>query len=144
MSVGGSETTVLDPQEVTPSIIIPKHHWIALTSIQSPESPILSNSSSSPGPSIKSATYPILVFPNLTIPAEAQPKQLNQLGGSKEYWCQLCTFCHSNLYCILTHIRKHLDITIGCPICGKGFQNADSLHKHGSKVHKVQIGSSAE
>ena len=135
VSVGGSEATVADFQEVAPSIVIPKCHQIAPTSIQSPESPILSSSSSSPGPSSKSDTYPILVVPELAIPAEAQPEQLNQSGGGKKYQCQLCTFCHSNLDCILTHIRKHLDITIGCPICGKGFQNAASLHKHGRKAH---------
>ena len=70
----GSEVTVSDPQEVTPSIIIPKCCQIALTPIQSPESPIPSSSSSSSGPSTKSATYPILVVPELTIPAEAHPE----------------------------------------------------------------------
>ena len=40
---------------------------------------------------------------------------------------------------MLTHIRKHLDLTIGCPICGKGFQNAASIHKHDRKAHAIQI-----
>ena len=137
--VDESEAMVSDPQEVTPSIVIPKCCWISLTPIQSPKSPKPSS-----GPSTKSATYPILVVPKLTIPAEAHPKQLNQLGGGKEYQCQLCTFHHSNLNCILTHVRKHLVITIGCPMCGKRFQNAVSLHKHGRKVHKIQIVASAE
>ena len=45
---------------------------------------------------------------------------------------------------MLTHIRKHLDLTIDCPVCGKGFQNAASLHRHGRKVHAIQIVASAE
>ena len=72
--IDGTEVMVFDPQEVTPSIIIPKCCWITPTSIQSSKSPILYSSSFSPGPSSKSATYPILVVPELTIPAEAQPK----------------------------------------------------------------------
>ena len=75
MSGGRNEVTVSDSQEMTPpSIVVQKHHLIVLTSFQSPESPILSSSSSSPGPSSKSATYPSLVVPKLAIPAEAQPK----------------------------------------------------------------------
>ena len=120
VSVGGSKATVSDSQEMTPpSIVIPKHCQIALASIQSPKSPILSSSSSSPGPSSKSPSYPTLVVPDLTKPAEAQPKRPNEPGGGKEYWYQLCTSCHSNLDCILTHIKKHLDFTIGCLFCGK-------------------------
>ena len=57
---------------------------------------------------------------------------------------QLCTFQHSNLNCILTHIRKHLNIMIRCPGYGKGYQNAASLCKHGREVHKIQIVASAE
>ena len=45
---------------------------------------------------------------------------------------------------MLTHIRKHLDLKIGCPVCGKGFQNAASLHKHGRKAHVIQILASVE
>ena len=80
----------------------------------------------------------------LAIPVEAYPEHLNWPGGSKEYLCHLCTFRHSNLDCILTHIRKHLNITIGCPVCDKGYQNMASLHKHGSDVCSVQIVSLAD
>ena len=45
---------------------------------------------------------------------------------------------------MLTHIHKHLDFTIGCPMCGKGLQNAASLWKHGKKAHAIQIVESAE
>ena len=70
----GRGVTVLDPQEVTPSIVIPKHCQIAPTPIQSPKSHIPSSSSSSSSPSTKSAPYPIVVVPELTIPAESHPK----------------------------------------------------------------------
>ena len=40
---------------------------------------------------------------------------------------------------IVTHIRRHVDITIGCPICGKGYQNAASLWKQGRDTHNIQI-----
>ena len=66
------------------------------------------------------------------------PEQINQLGGVKDYKCVLCTFHHTNKDCILTHICKHLDIIMGCPVCGKGFQNVASPHKHGQKAHAVQ------
>ena len=39
-------------------------------------------------------------------------------------------FLHSNLDSILTHVRKHLDITIVCPVHGSGYQNAVNLQKH--------------
>ena len=83
-------------------------------------------------------SFPIVVVSKLAIPPEAYPECLNRLGG-KDYLCHLYPFRHSNLDCILTHVRKHLDITIGCPICGKGYQNATSLRKHGRDVHSIQI-----
>ena len=33
---------------------------------------------------------------------------------------------------------------IECPGCGKEYQNAAYLHKHGGEVHKIQIDASAE
>ena len=45
---------------------------------------------------------------------------------------------------MLTHIRKHLDLTIGCPVCSKGFQNAAFLCKRGRKAHAIQIVALAE
>ena len=55
----------------------------------------------------------------------------------------LCLFRHSNLDYILTHVRKHLEIIIGHPICGKGYQNIASLHKHGRDAHNIQIASTS-
>ena len=40
---------------------------------------------------------------------------------------------------MLTHIQQHLEISIRCPMCGKGFQNAASPCKHGEKVHSLHI-----
>ena len=66
-------------------------------------------------------------------------RHLNRPSGGKEYLCHLCTFRHSNLDCILSHIRKHLNIMISYPVCGTGYQNAASLHKHGRYVHNGPI-----
>ena len=89
--------------------------------------------------STSSVLFPVVVVPQLAISAEAYPKHINRPSGGKDYLCHLCPFRHSNLDSILTHVRKHLDITIGCPICGKGYQNATSLCKHGRDVHSIQI-----
>ena len=121
----------------------PKYHHITPTPVQSSDSPMSFTSSSSFDLSIKSASYPIVVVPEFAIPAEAYPEHLNWPGGGKEYQYHLCTFRHSNLDFIQTHIRKHLNITIGCPVCGKGYQNAASLCKYGRDVHTVQIVASA-
>ena len=134
-----SEATTLISLEI-PS----KHQQITPTLIPQPEVASSPSSPLCPSPSAKSTSLPTVIVPELVIPAEGQPEQINQPGGGKEYKCQLCTFHHTNKDCILTHIRKHLDITIGCPICGKGFQNVASLHKHGKKVHAVQILASAD
>ena len=40
---------------------------------------------------------------------------------------------------MLTHVRRHLDITVGCPVCGHGYQNAASLWKHSRDAHNIQI-----
>ena len=70
MSIDGSEVTEADSQEMTPPYtVIPKHHKIALTLFQSPKSP--SRSTSAPGQSSMSATYPTLVVLQVTIPVEA-------------------------------------------------------------------------
>ena len=116
--------------EMTVSVspkVSPKHHCIIPTLLQSPESPPLSeplpssHDPPSPGPSAKSTSYHIVVVRKLAIPTKALPERINQPGGMKEYQCQICPFHHTNKDCILTHICKHLDITIGCPMCGKGF-----------------------
>ena len=103
-----------------------EHHHITPT----PLSPLSSTSS---------VSYPVAVAPELAIPAEAYPNCINRPSWSKDYLCCLCPFKHSNLDSVLTHVRKHLDITIGCSICGKGYQNAASLHKHGRDVHNILI-----
>ena len=132
-----SLTTAMKSQDFPVSP--PKHHCITPTLVQSSDSPMLLTSSTSSDPSTKSASYPIVVVPDLKIPVEAYPEHLNQPGGGKEYLCYLCTFRHSNLDCILTHARKHHNITIGYPVCHKGYQNVVSLHKHGRDIHSVQI-----
>ena len=131
-----SLTTAMESQDVPMST--PKHHHIIPTPVPLSDFPMPFISSTS-DMSTKSALYHVVMVPELTIPAEAYPEHLNWPGGEKEYLCHLCTFRQSNLDCILTHIRKHLDIMIGCPVCGKGYHNAALLCKHGRDVHSVQI-----
>ena len=90
-------------------------------------------------PSTGSTSFPVVVVPKLAIPAEVYPEHLNRPGRGKDYLCCLCHFRHSNLDCFLTHIRKHLEVTIGCPVCGRGYQNTASLCKHGRDIHSIQI-----
>ena len=137
MPADESLTTATESQDVP--ISTQKHCHITPTLVQSSDSPMLFISSTSPGPFTNSVSYPVVEVSKLAIPMEAYPEHLNQPGGSKEYLCHLCTFRHSNLHCILTHMRKHLDVTIGCPVCGKGYQNVTSLCKHWRDVHSVQI-----
>ena len=82
---------------------------------------------------------PSIIVPELAVPAYALPEQINCPGGCKDYKCQISAFQHTNKDCMLTHIWQHLEISVGCPMCGKGLENADSLHKHGRKVHLIQI-----
>ena len=93
----------------------------------------------SPMPSTSSISFPVVVVAKLAIPAEAYPQCLNRPSGGKNYLSCLCPFRHSNLDSILTHIIRHLDVTIECSICGRGYQNAASLHKHGRDIHSIQI-----
>ena len=81
----------------------------------------------------------MMVVPELLIPAEVYPECLNRPGGGKDFPCCLCQFRHSNLDMILTHVRKHLEVVVGCPVCGTGYQNTASLCKHGKEVHNIQI-----
>ena len=116
-SSSGSEATASVCWETSP-----KHCCIVPTSIQPPESFPLPSGPPSPGPSDKSASYPTLIVPEHAIPMKAQPEWINQPGGGKEYQCQLCAYQQSNKDCMLTpYQKKNLDITIGCPMCGKGF-----------------------
>ena len=97
-------------------------------------------SPSTPKPSSDPVSYSVVHVPEMTIPDEWYPEWINLPNASKEYWCQGCSYTHSNLDTILTHVRKeHLNITIGCPACGKPYQNAASLHKHGKEIHKIII-----
>ena len=109
-----SLATIMESQDVPTST--PKHCCIIPTLVWS------STSFTSSDPSTKSPSYPVVVVPEFTILAEAYPEHLNRPGRGKEYMCQLCAFRHSNLDCFLTHVRKHLNIMIGCPVCGKGYQ----------------------
>ena len=63
------------------------------------------------------SSYPIAMVPELVILVEAYPEITNRPSGGKDYLCHLCSFQHTNYDCMLTHIRKHLNITIGCPGC---------------------------
>ena len=85
------------------------------------------------------ASNPIIAMPKLAIPAHVYPEWLNKPSGGKDYLCQLCYFSYSNLESILTHVRRHLDITVGCPFCGRGYQNVASLQKHGRDAHYIHI-----
>ena len=131
-------------EQYLPPMRVKKCHWILPMLI--PQLDITSRplSPSCPIPSDTSTSFPIVVVPELAVPPHAQPEQLNQPGGGKEYQCQMCTFHHTNKDCMLTHIHKHLDITGGCPMCGKGFQNAASLWKNGRRAHAIQILESAQ
>ena len=77
VSAGETEVTALESQEAVPSIVVLKCHCIALIPVHTPKSSILPTSSSSQSASSKSPTYPTSVVPELTLPVEAQPKQLN-------------------------------------------------------------------
>ena len=90
------------------------------------------------------ASYHVVVIPELAIPADTYPEHINQPSGDKDYLCHLCPFHHTNYDCILIHIRKHLNITIRCPGCGKGFQNVASLDKHGKEAPQIKIVVSSE
>ena len=80
-----------------------------------------------------------IIVPELAVPVYTLPEQINCPWGCKHYECQLCAFQHINKDCMLMHIQHHAEISIGCPMCGKGFQNAASLCKHWRKVHSIQI-----
>ena len=68
----------MESQDVPMSVL--KCHHIIPTLVQSSDSPVLSTSSTSSDPSTKSASYPVLVVPELTILAEAYPEHLNGPG----------------------------------------------------------------
>ena len=74
---------------------------------------------------------PSIIVPKLVILTYALPEQINHPGGHKDYKCQICMFQHTNRDCMLTHIQQHLEISVGCPMCGKGFQSVAFLCKHG-------------
>ena len=102
-----------------------------------PSNEIPTTSSTSSDPSIRSTSCPIVVVPELAISAEVYPECINIPGGGKDYLHCLCSFRHSNLDCTLIHVRKHLDIIIGCPGCDKGYPNVASLCKHDREVHHI-------
>ena len=110
-----------------------QHHHITPTLVG------LSLSISTSSLSTSVGSFLVVVVPELAIPAETYPECINRPGGGKDYLCHLCLFRNFNLDTVLTHVRKHLDVTTGCPVCGKHYQNAASLCKHGRDVHDIQI-----
>ena len=88
----------------------------------------------------KSSSIPNLhsiIVPELVVLKYALPEWIHHQGGCKDYKCWLCVFHHMNRDCMLMHIQQYLEISVGCPMCSKGFQNGVSLHKHGWQVHSV-------
>ena len=77
----------------------------------------------------------VVVVPKIVVSVHALSEQINHPGGHKDYRCQLCAFQHTNKDCMLMHIWQHLEISIRCLMCSKGFQNAASLCKHGKKSY---------
>ena len=82
---------------------------------------------------------PSIVVPKLVVLTHALPEQFNCPGDCKHYKCWICVFQHTNRDCMLMHIWQHLELSVGCPMCGKGFQHAAYLCKHGQKVYSVNI-----
>ena len=82
---------------------------------------------------------PSIIVPELAVLTHALPEWINHPGGCKHYKCWICVFQHTNWDCMLTYIWQHLELSVRCPMCGKGFQNAASLCKHGQKIHSVNI-----
>ena len=117
---------------------VSKHHQISTTLICPSVSAMLSTSSAVPSTSSTMST-PTIVVPELVIPADAFPELLNKPDRGKDYIGQLCHFSHSTFSSILTHVRGHLDITVGCAICSRGYQNVASLQKHGRDADNIQI-----
>ena len=92
-----------------------------------------------PATSSSVPNLPSIVVPELAVLEYVLPEWINCPGSCKDYKCQICAFQHSNKDCMLMHIWQHLEILVGCPMCGKGFQNVAYLCKHGRKVHSIQI-----
>ena len=90
-------------------------------------------------PSNSASKLPSVNVPKLVVQVYALPEWINCPGGHKDYKCQLCAFQYMNKDCMLMHIQQHLEISVSCPMCSKGFQNVASLHKHGRKVHSIQM-----
>ena len=130
---GSKVTTPPSQKESTPSksqCIFPMPIPTTTQRSHSPSCTVSSNAS---------PPLPIIVVPELAIPPFAQPEQINWPRGCKDYKCQMCLFQHANKDCMLIHVHQHLKILNGSPMCGKGFQNAALLWKHGKKVHAIQI-----
>ena len=111
-------TTLPKSKASNASVPVSKCHHVATTLISPSVSTMPLTSSI--------ASFPVVVVPELVILAEVCPECLNRPGGGEDYLCHLCHFTHSNLDSILCHVRKHLDVTIGCPVCGRGYQNVAS------------------
>ena len=142
-----TEETTKTTESTDAPVTVPKCCHITLVHLTSSILPLSSTSSSSSSMSAQPSqlpSYPLVVIPELALPANTYPEHINQPSGGKDYLCHLCSFHHTNYDCILTHIRKHLDITIRCLGCGKGYQNMASLCKHRKGAHQIKIVTSLE
>ena len=82
---------------------------------------------------------PSIAVPKLVVLTHTLAEQINHLGGCKHYKCQICVFQLTNRDCMLMHIQQHLELSVRCPMYGKGFQNVASICKNGQKVHSINI-----
>ena len=78
-------------------VMTPKYHHLTPMLVTSSASPLVSASSPSSSLPSKSASYPVIVIPELAIPVEAYPEHVNWPRG-KDYLCHLCIFEHSWLW----------------------------------------------
>ena len=96
-----SVTTAPGPQEAPQNVS--KHDSIV---------PTLATTLYIPSTSSTFSSYPIAMVSELVILTDAYPEYINRPGGGKDHLCCLCSFHHTNYECMLTHIRKQLNITM--------------------------------
>ena len=85
------EPAVLETKEAKISDVIPPWHITP-----TPVDPSLLASTTSLSASTDVTMLPVVVVPELVIPAEAYAEQINRPGGGKDYLCHLCLYRHSN------------------------------------------------
>ena len=94
-STSGGDESALPQAKASKVSEVVQHHCITPTPVELLSSTIASSST-------EVETLPIVVVPELAVPAEAYPEHLNRPGGGKDYLCHLCLFRHSKLDSILT------------------------------------------